>query len=394
MLSVTHNPFKTFFVPLRMTDSDKKDISDIMYEYQTSQDKLLEENVALRQTVNQLMEEVERMKKPPLMVCEVRSILPDKKAIIKIPNGNSFLVEVITDEKLVNGDTIYVDQKFLTVLAKGDEQKRFEVESFVIVEKPDVTWDMIGGLVEEKERIREVVELPLLKPELFEKVGIQPPKGILLHGPPGTGKTMLAKAVAAETNSTFIEIVGSELVQKFIGEGAKLVKDIFDLAREKAPAIVFIDEIDSLAAKRIEMGTSGEREVQRTFMQLLAEIDGFNSLGDVKIIAATNRLDILDPAITRPGRLERAIEIGAPDREGIIEILKIHTKRMPLEKVDTTRVAGLMEGFTGAQIKAVCTEAGYRAIRASRGKVFESDFDFAVERIRDSSDDSFPSMFG
>ena len=394
MLSVAHNPFKTFFVPLRMTDSDKKDISDIMYEYQTSQDKLLEENVALRQTVNQLMEEVERMKKPPLMVCEVRSILPDKKAIIKIPNGNSFLVEVITDEKLVNGDTIYVDQKFLTVLAKGDEQKRFEVESFVIVEKPDVTWDMIGGLVEEKERIREVVELPLLKPELFEKVGIQPPKGILLHGPPGTGKTMLAKAVAAETNSTFIEIVGSELVQKFIGEGAKLVKDIFDLAREKAPAIVFIDEIDSLAAKRIEMGTSGEREVQRTFMQLLAEIDGFNSLGDVKIIAATNRLDILDPAITRPGRLERAIEIGAPDREGIIEILKIHTKRMPLEKVDTTRVAGLMEGFTGAQIKAVCTEAGYRAIRASRGKVFESDFDFAVERIRDSSDDSFPSMFG
>jgi proteasome regulatory subunit len=377
-----------------MTDSDKKDISDIMYEYQSSQDKLMEENVALRQTVNQLMEEIERMKKPPLMVCEVRSVLPDKKAIIKIPNGNSFLVEVITDEKLESGDTIYVDQKFLTVLEKGDTQKRFEVESFVIVEKPDVRWDMIGGLADEKERIREVVELPLLKPELFEKVGIQPPKGILLHGPPGTGKTMLAKAVAAETNSTFIEIVGSELVQKFIGEGAKLVKDIFDLAREKAPAIVFIDEIDSLAAKRIEMGTSGEREVQRTFMQLLAEIDGFQNLGDVKIIAATNRLDILDPAITRPGRLERSIEVSAPELDGIIEIFRIHTKRMPLEQVNTLRIAKLMEGFTGAQIKAVCTEAGYRAIRESRSKVFDADFEAAVERVRESDEDGYPAMFG
>ena len=377
-----------------MVDSDKKDISDIMYEYQSSQDKLMEENVALRQTVNQLMEEVERMKKPPLMVCEVRTVLPDKKAIIKIPNGNSFLVEVITDEPLASGDTIYVDQKFLTVLEKGDTQKKFEVESFVILEKPDVRWDMIGGLTEEKERIREVVELPLLKPDLFEKVGIQPPKGILLHGPPGTGKTMLAKAVAAETNSTFIEIVGSELVQKFIGEGAKLVKDIFDLAREKAPAIVFIDEIDSLAAKRIEMGTSGEREVQRTFMQLLAEIDGFNNLGDVKIIAATNRVDILDPAITRPGRLERSIEIGTPDADGIAEILGIHTKRMPLEKVNTARIAGLMEGFSGAQIKAVCTEAGYHAIRDGRSKVFESDFESAIERVRDIDDDSYPAMFG
>ena len=377
-----------------MTDSDKKDISDIMYEYQSSQDKLVEENVALRQTVNQLMEEVERMKKPPLMVCEVRTVLPDKKAIIKIPNGNSFLVEVITDEPLEGGDTIYVDQKFLTVLEKGDTQKKFEVEAFVIVEKPEVKWDMIGGLAEEKERIREVVELPLLKPELFEKVGIQPPKGILLHGPPGTGKTMLAKAVAAETNSTFIEIVGSELVQKFIGEGAKLVKDIFDLAREKAPAIVFIDEIDSLAAKRIEMGTSGEREVQRTFMQLLAEIDGFNNLGDVKIIAATNRVDILDPAITRPGRLERSIEIGAPDAQGILEIFRIHTKRMPLDQVNVSRIAGLMEGFTGAQIKAVCTEAGYHAIRDGRSKVFEADFKSAVERVRDADDEGFPAMYG
>lgn len=377
-----------------MTDSDKKDISDIMYEYKSSQDKLVEENVALRQTVNQLMEEVERMKKPPLMVCEVRMVLPEKKAIIRIPNGNSFLVEVVTDDTLEAGDQVYVDQKFLTVLSKGDAQKKYEVEAFVIVEKPSVTWDVIGGLSEEKELVREVVEMPLIQPELFEKVGIQPPKGILLHGPPGTGKTLLAKAVAAETDSTFIEIVGSELVQKFIGEGAKLVKDIFELAREKAPAIVFIDEIDALAAKRIEMGTSGEREVQRTFMQLLAEIDGFNSLGDVKIIAATNRLDILDPAITRPGRLERAIEIGAPDLEGIAEIFRIHTERMPLDGVEIEKLAATMEGFSGAQIKAVCTEAGYGAIRKKRSKVLESDFEAAIEKVRGQEEDDFPGMFG
>jgi proteasome regulatory subunit len=304
---------------ISMTDnaSDKsKDISDIMYEYQSSQDKLVEENLVLKQTINQLMHEMDRMKKPPLMVCEVRKVMEDRKAIIKIPNGNSFLVEVITDEPLEIDDIVYVDQKTLNVLQRAERARKFDVEGFVIIEKPNVGWKQIGGLSEQISQIREVVEMPLLNPEIFEEVGITPPKGVLLHGPPGTGKTLLAKAVAAQTNSTFIEIVGSELVQKFIGEGAKLVKDIFNLAREKAPSIVFIDEIDALAARRIEMGTSGEREVQRTFMQLLAEIDGFKSLDNVKIIAATNRIDILDPAIIRPGRLERSIEVDAPDRKG------------------------------------------------------------------------------
>src|SRR4030042_752071 len=189
------------------------------------------------------------------------------------------------------------------------------------MEKPTTAWGDIGGLDNEAEEIREVIELPLKKPELFRKIGIQPPKGILLHGPPGTGKTLLAKAVASSTQSSFIQIVGSELVQKFIGEGAKLVKEIFELAREKAPSIVFIDELDAIAAKRIDIGTSGEREVQRTFMQLLAELDGFKPLGNVKIIGCTNRKDILDPAVTRPGRLDRLIYIPLPNKDGIIEIL-------------------------------------------------------------------------
>jgi len=171
----------------------------------------------------------------------------------------------------------------------------------------------IGGLNEQINEIKEVIELPLKNPELFKKVGISPPKGVLLYGPPGTGKTLLAKAVASSTNSTFIEVVGSELVQKFIGEGAKLVKEIFQLAKRKAPAIIFIDEIDALAARRIEIGTSGEREVQRTFMQFLAEIDGFKNLGNIKIIGCTNRKDILDPAILRSGRLDRHIMVGAPN---------------------------------------------------------------------------------
>ncbi|HIP34711.1 MAG TPA: AAA family ATPase, partial [Methanothermococcus okinawensis] len=218
---------------------------------------------------------------------------------------------------------------------------------------------------------------------LFEKVGIEPPKGVLLYGPPGTGKTLLAKAVAHETNATFIKIVGSELVKKFIGEGAKLVKDVFKLAREKAPSIIFIDEIDAIASRRTEALTGGDREVQRTLMQLLAEMDGFDSRGDVKIIAATNRLDILDPAILRPGRFDRIIEIPAPGEEGRLDILKIHTRKMNLSKdVDLTKIAKMTEGFVGADLKAVCTEAGMFAIRNKRDHVTMEDFINAVEKIK------------
>ena len=185
---------------------------------------------------------------------------------------------------------------------------------------------MIGGLEEQILEVREAVEDPLLRPELYKRVGIEPPKGVLLVGPPGTGKTLLAKAVAHQTNATFIRMVGSELVQKYIGEGARLVRELFELAKEKAPSIVFIDELDSIGAKRLEVATSGDREVQRTLMQLLAELDGFNPIGEVKIIGATNRPDILDEALLRPGRFDRIIEIPMPDYEGRLEIFKIHIK--------------------------------------------------------------------
>ena len=240
--------------------------------------------------------------------------------------------------------------------------------------------------------------MPLKKPKLFEKVGIQPPKGILLHGPPGTGKTLLAKAVANSTKSTFIEIVGSELVQKFIGEGAKLVKEVFQLAKDKAPSIVFIDELDALAAKRIEIGTSGEREVQRTFMQLLAEIDGFKHLGNVKVIGCTNRKDILDPAILRPGRLDRLIYTPLPDKEALKEIFDIHTRNMTLTKgLDMDKIINEMQEFSGAEVKAVCTEAGYFAIRANRTHVILKDFLKAVEKVKEKEQiegQDYLKMFG
>ncbi len=376
----------------------KNIIESIMYGYSTSSNPYEEENRILKETINRLKEEIERFKASPLMVCEVREIF-GKEAIIRIPNGNQFLVNTSSDcEKLKSSDLVLVEQKNLTVIKKVPITRRFNVEKFVIVEKPTASWQDIGGLDTQIQEIKEVVELPLKKPELFKQIGITPPKGILLYGEPGTGKTLLAKAVAASTNSTFIEIVGSELVQKFIGEGAKLVKEIFDFARKKAPAIVFIDELDALAAKRIEVGTSGEREVNRTFMQLLAELDGFKPLDNVKIIGATNRKDILDHAVIRPGRLDRLINIPIPNKEARLDIMKIHTKNMSFDKkININSLVSKMEGFSGAEIRAVCTEAGYFAIRNERTFVTKEDFLKAIEKVKQeekAEGQDYLGMFG
>ncbi len=365
-------------------ESKPKNIIDsIMYRYSVSSNPYEEENRILKENINRLREEIERFKASPLMVCEVRDTF-GQNVIIRIPNGNQFLVNISNDcEKLRSGDLVLVEQKNLTIIRKVPATRRFNVEKFVIIEKPTVAWEDIGGLTSQTEEIKEVVELPIKNPELFKKIGISPPKGVLLYGEPGTGKTLLAKAVAASTNSIFIEVVGSELVQKFIGEGAKLVKEIFEYARKKAPAIVFIDELDALAAKRIEVGTSGEREVNRTFMQLLAELDGFKPLGNVKIIGATNRKDILDPAVIRPGRLDRLIHIPIPNNEARLEIFKIHSKNMNFDrKINLEMLIRRMERFSGAEIKAVCTEAGYFAIRSNRTFVIKEDFLKAIEKVK------------
>lgn len=384
-----------------MADENIKEhniIDSVVYDYGEDNSQLEVENRLLRETVDHFKREIEKYKSTPLIMCEVIDVIKDQ-AIMRLQNGNEFLVNVSEECKNISsGDTVLAEQKNLTIIKKAPHSKKFNVEKFVIIEKPHISWSDIGGLKKEINEIHEIVELPLKKPALFKKMGIKPPKGALLYGEPGTGKTLLAKAVASSTNSTFIEVVASELVQKFIGEGAKLIKEIFQLAREKAPSIVFIDEIDALAARRIEVGTSGEREVQRTFMQLLAEIDGFKNLGNVKIIGCTNRKDILDPAILRPGRLDRIINVSLPDKEGVKQIFGIHTKDMPIDNtVNVEKLIKKLQGYSGAEIAAMCTEAGYFAIRESRSKVKLDDFMNAIDKInleKSIEDRDFVSMFG
>ncbi|MBD3361336.1 AAA family ATPase [Candidatus Woesearchaeota archaeon] len=372
----------------------QEDVDKIFYNY-SNNEALVEENRFLKETIENMQKELQRYKSTPLIACEVKE-LHGEQVLVRLPNGNEFLVEKSPECKDINaGEYALAEQKNLTLIKKIPSNKRFDVEKFVIIEKPKISWNKIGGLKQQEQEIKEVIELPLKNPKLFEKIGIDPPKGILLHGPPGTGKTILAKAVAASTHSTFIEVVGSELVQKFIGEGAKLVKEIFELAREKAPSIIFIDELDAIGATRVDIGTSGEREVQRTFMQLLSEIDGFSPLGNVKIIGCTNRKDILDTAITRPGRLDRLIEVPLPNEEAIKEIFKIHTAKMSLGKIDMTLLVEKMKELSGAEIKSIVTEAGYFAIRDKRNKIKEKDFLKAIEKVKqEEEDESYKKIFG
>lgn len=341
----------------------------------------------LQKELKRMRSEMERLKSPPLIIGSIKDILADGRVVVKSSTGPDFIVstsEYVPPEDLEVGARVALNKQTLAVMGVLPPSLDPIVMGAEIIAKPDTDYTEIGGLQEQILEIREAVEDPLLRPELYKKVGIDPPKGVLLIGPPGTGKTLLAKAVAKQTNATFIRFVGSELVQKYIGEGARLVRELFDLARQKAPSIVFIDEIDSIGAKRLELATSGDREVQRTLMQLLAELDGFNPLGEVKIIGATNRPDILDEALLRPGRFDRIIDIPFPNFEARSEIFKIHSKRMNLDATVHLEELGVKtEGATGADIKAMCTEAGMFAIRDNRDVVNMVDFEKAITKVLD-----------
>lgn len=351
-----------------------------------------EEGATLRELLLKYKEEleyyksqVEKLLAPPLIEAVVLEVLPDNRAVVKSSSGPTLIVHVLESvdrSKLRPGVSVALNQRGSAIVEVLPRVEDPYVRAFEVVERPSVTYEDIGGLEDQVNELREVVELPLKYPHLFKAMGVEPPKGVLLYGPPGCGKTLLAKAVARESNATFIRIVASELAQKFIGEGARMVKEVFALARRKAPSIVFIDEIDAIAAKRLEVGTSGEREIHRTLTQLLAELDGFDPLDNVKVIASTNRLDVLDPAILRPGRFDKVIEIPLPNLRGRYEIFKVHTRKMPLsDDVDLVKLAKITEGATGADIKAVCTEAALRAIRMSRRIVTMEDFVEAVEKV-------------
>ncbi|MDR1820203.1 MAG: proteasome-activating nucleotidase [Methanobrevibacter sp.] len=350
-------------------------------------DKVSTENekIKLEREVKALKGEVERFRSPPLVLATITEILGNNRLAVKSSTGPHFLInysKFLDSKLLVPGSRVALNQQTFGVVDVLPSEKDHNVNSMEVEEKPNISYDTIGGLDEQILEVKETVELPLKKPELFKKIGIEPPKGVLLYGPPGTGKTLLAKAVAHETNATFIKVVASEFVKKYIGEGAKLVRNVFELAKEKSPSIIFIDELDAVAAKRLKSSTSGDREVQRTLMQLLAELDGFESRGDIGIIAATNRPDILDPALLRPGRFDRFIEVPAPNEEGRKEIFKIHTSKMSLTpEVDIELLANLTDGVSGADIKAICTEAGMFAIREERNEVTVSDFMDAINKI-------------
>jgi len=343
------------------------------------------EILRLQREVKRLKTELDRLRYPPLIVGSVRDVLTDGRVVVKSSTGPDFVVnsaETVEHEKITVGSRVALNKQTLAVMGVLPASLDPLVAASEIVDKPSVTYQDIGGLTDQVREIREAVEYPLLRSELYRKVGVDPPKGVLLIGSPGTGKTMIAKAVAHHTHATFVRLVGSVLVQKYIGEGARLVRELFQLAREKAPTIIFIDEVDSIGAKRLEVATSGDREVQRTLMQLLAEMDGFEPLANVKIIAATNRPDILDEALLRPGRFDRIIEVPVPGYVGRVEIFKIHSHGMSLkEAIDFESLASRCEGATGADIRAICTEAGMWAIREERESVTMADFERAVEKV-------------
>ena len=337
----------------------------------------------LRREVDRIERENEALKKTSLYIATVEELGEDGVIIKQHGNNQEVLTGVSSrmEDRLEAGDRVAVNDSF-SIQRTLDRETDARAQAMQIKERPSVAYTDIGGLDEQLREVRETVEQPLENPAQFREVGIDPPAGVLLHGPPGTGKTMLAKAVANETDTTFIKMAGSELVQKFIGEGAKLVRDLFHVASEHEPAIIFIDEIDAIASKRTESKTSGDAEVQRTMMQLLSEMDGFEERGDIRLVAATNRFDMLDRAILRPGRFDRLIEVPKPDQEGRELILEIHCRGMTTDDdVDLAALSTQTEGFSGAELESLTTEAGMFAIRDNRTEVRAEDFENALEKL-------------
>lgn len=377
--------------------------------------------------VRLLREELGLLQQPGSYVGEVVKVMSTKKVLVKVhPEGKygmrflslslSLLCSVLrngeTNDRILTtlrpvvdvSDNVDITKltvgKRVTLLSDSYKLEKMlpssvdPLVSLMMVEKvPDSTYDMIGGLDQQIKEIKEVIELGLKHPELFESLGIAQPKGVLLYGPPGTGKTLLARAVAHHTDCKFIRVSGSELVQKYIGEGSRMVRELFVMAREHAPSIIFMDEIDSIGSSRVEGSSGGDSEVQRTMLELLNQLDGFEPTKNIKVIMATNRLDILDPALLRPGRIDRKIEFPPPSVEARADILRIHSRKMNLTRgINLTKIAEKMNGCSGAELKGVCTEAGMYALRERRVHVTQEDFELATAKILNKHDDKEVSL--
>jgi proteasome regulatory subunit len=370
---------------VRQLESRNNFLEEQCSQIESEKRYLENQKIKYEREIRKLQSELDRMKTSPLIIGTVIDVIKNDRIIVRSSNGPQFLVNVsqyIDEKKLLPGAKVALNQHTLAIAEVIPSAEEPFVAAMEVLESVEVDYEQIGGLDEQIQELQEAVELPLIEPERFARIGIEPPKGVLLYGLPGTGKTLLAKAVAHRTNATFIRVVGSELVQKYIGDGSKLVREIFEMARKKAPSIIFIDELDSIAARRLNETTGADREVQRTLMQLLAEMDGFDKRKNIRIIAATNRPDVLDPAILRPGRFDRIVHVPMPGIEARGKILAIHCERMTLaEDIDFKKLAKITEGLSGADLKAIATEAGMFAVRKNKELIEMEDFLEAVGKV-------------
>merc|ERR1712212_1467788 len=373
----------------------RADIMRIQHELQAMKDKIKEntEKIKVNKTLPYLVSNVIELldvdpndQEEDGANIDLDSQRKGKCAVIKTSTRQTYFLPVIglvDAETLKPGDLVGVNKDSYLILETLPAEYDSRVKAMEVDERPTEQYSDIGGLDKQIQELIEAVVLPVTHKDRFESIGIQPPKGVLMYGPPGTGKTLLARACAAQTKSTFLKLAGPQLVQMFIGDGAKLVRDAFALAKEKAPAIIFIDELDAIGTKRFDSEKAGDREVQRTMLELLNQLDGFSSNSDIKVIAATNRVDILDPALLRSGRLDRKIEFPAPTEEARARIMQIHSRKMNTsQEVNFDELARSTDDFNGAQCKAVCVEAGMIALRREATIVTHEDFMDAILEVQ------------
>ncbi|KAJ9137877.1 26S protease regulatory subunit s10b [Pleurostoma richardsiae] len=342
----------------------------------------------LQKEFDQTEENIKALQSVGQIIGEVLKQLDEERFIVKASSGPRYVVgcrSKVDKAKLKQGTRVALDMTTLTIMRMLPREVDPLVYNMSLEDPGQVSFAGIGGLNDQIRELREVIELPLKNPELFLRVGIKPPKGVLLYGPPGTGKTLLARAVASSLETNFLKVVSSAIVDKYIGESARLIREMFGYAKEHEPCIIFMDEIDAIGGRRFSEGTSADREIQRTLMELLNQLDGFDYLGKTKIIMATNRPDTLDPALLRAGRLDRKIEIALPNEVGRLEILKIHAASVVTEgEIDFESVVKMSDGLNGADLRNVVTEAGLFAIKDYRDAVNQDDFNKAVRKVAEA----------
>jgi 26S proteasome regulatory subunit T3 len=352
-----------------------------------------EEQKNLKNELLRAQEEVKRIQAVPIVIGQFLEMVDENAGIVSSTTGSNYYVRILSTlnrELLKPSASVALHRHSNALVDILPPEADSTISVLADSERPDVTYQDIGGMDMQKQEIREAVELPLVQGDLYEQIGIDPPRGVLLYGPPGTGKTMLAKAVAHHTTASFIRVVGSEFVQKYLGEGPRMVRDVFRLAKENAPSIIFVDEVDAIATARFDAQTGADREVQRILMELLTQMDGFEQNTNVKVIMATNRADTLDPALLRPGRLDRKIEFPLPDRRQKRLVFQACTSKMNLsEEVDLEDYVARPDKINNAEIASICQEAGMLAVRKNRYVILPKDFEDAYKNVIRKASDSF-----